>query len=148
MLVAPALERAGVRLLDVSWHPNQKPRVLRLTVDRQGGITIDDCGRASEAASRVLDRHEELVPGSYSLEVTSPGAERPLLSASDYLAALGRRVRLTLEQGEGQTVVEGKLVKLGDDQLELEARRSRSGRLVSITVSRSEVVAGKVVVAL
>jgi ribosome maturation factor RimP len=145
-LVAPVLARAGISLVDVSWHPGRRASVLRLTVDRAGGITLDDCGRASELASEVLDRHESLTPGPYNLEVSSPGAERELLEEADYQAALGHRIRVHLEVGEGEQVVEGRLVTISATELQLLARRSRSGRLVPLTVVRSLVRRARVVV--
>jgi ribosome maturation factor RimP len=145
-LLQPAIEQLGMELLQVSWHPSKGRAVLRLTVDRPGGITIDECGQASDAASALLDGREELVPGPYSREVSSPGAERPLRSDEDYAAALGRRVQLTLRDGEAQTVLEGKLVSVGSGELEIEARRNRSGRLHSFRVSRDAVAAARVVV--
>ena len=145
-MVEPALVELGFSLLDVSWHPGRRGSVLRLTVDRPGGVTIDDCGRASEVASLILDSHEEALPGAYSLEVSSPGAERELVSDADYLAALGRRVRLSLEHGESQTVLEGRLMAVGDADLQMETRRHRGGRLVEVRVLRAEVAAAQVVV--
>ncbi len=145
-VVEPVLTEMGFALLDVSWHPGRRGSVLRLTVDRPGGLTIDDCGLASEAASLILDRHEEALPGTYSLEVSSPGAERELISDSDYLAALGRRVRLTLELGASQTVLEGRLMAVGEADLQLEIRRHRGGRLVEVRVPRAQVAAAQVVV--
>lgn len=145
-LVEPVLEEAGVLLLDVAWHAGRRGGVLRLTVDRPGGIGIDDCQMVSDAVSTVLDRHEAQLPDSYSLEVSSPGAERELRSEEDYRASMGRRVRLTLRQGDSETVVEGRLVSVGERALQLEARRSRSGRLVPIEVDRAEVTVARVVV--
>jgi ribosome maturation factor RimP len=145
-LVEPVLEEAGVLLLEVAWHAGRRGGTLRLTVDRPGGIGVDDCQMVSDAVSTVLDRYEAQLPDSYSLEVSSPGAERDLRSEDEYRASLGRRVRLTLRQGAGETVVEGRLVSVGERELQLEARRSRSGRLVPIQVIRAEVAAARVVV--
>lgn len=145
-LIQPVIQQLGLQLLDVSWHPGRGRSVLRLTVDRRGGVTIDECGRASEAASGLLDRREDLLPGPYALEVSSPGAERSLQSEQDFATALGRRVRLTLNQGPTQTVVEGKLVALGPDELDLEVRRTRGGRLRAWRVDRGAVDQAQIVV--
>lgn len=145
-MVEPILAGLGFSLLQVSWHSGRKGSVLRLTVDRPGGVTIDDCKTASEAVSGVLDRHEESLPGAYSLEVSSPGAERELLSEADYLAALGHRVRLTLQQGDTLTVLEGRLTAVGGEDVHLEIRRHRGGRLVQARAPRRQVVAAQVVV--
>lgn len=145
-LLLPAVDQLGLHLVDVSWHQGRGRAILRLTVDRPGGVTIEECGRASEAASAVLDLRDEILPGPYSLEVSSPGAERDLASEEDYQRALGRRVRITLRDGESQTVVEGRLVSLGSDELDLEVIRPKSGRLRSWRVSRKAVAGARVVV--
>jgi ribosome maturation factor RimP len=145
-LLEPVVRQLGLQLLDVSWHPGKGRAVLRLTVDRPGGVTVDECSQLSEAASALLDRREEWVPGPYALEVSSPGAERTLTSERDFATALGRRVRLTVQDGESQTVVEGKLVGLGPEELDLEVRRTRGGRLRAWRVSRSQVAQAQVVV--
>ncbi|MGC1184378.1 MAG: ribosome maturation factor RimP [Candidatus Dormiibacterota bacterium] len=145
-LIAPVVEQLGLQLVDVSWHPGKGRAVLRVTVDRPGGITIDECGQASEAVSALLDYREELLPGPYALEVSSPGAERDLDPEQDFATALGRKVRLTLREGESMTVVEGRLVALGPDELDLEVRRGKGGRLRAWRVSRGSVAAARIVV--
>jgi ribosome maturation factor RimP len=145
-LLEPVIRQLGLQLLDVSWHPGKGRAVLRLTVDRPGGITVNECSQLSETASALLDRREELLPGSYALEVSSPGAERTLSTERDFATALGRRVRLTVEDGERQTVVEGKLVGLGPEELDLEVRRTKGGRLRTWRVNRRQVSRAQVVV--
>lgn len=145
-LLEPVVRQLGLQLLDVSWHPGKGRAVLRLTVDRPGGVTVDECSQLSEAASALLDRREEWLPGPYALEVSSPGAERSLTSERDFATALGRRVRLTVSDGESQTVVEGKLVGLGPEELDLEVRRTRGGRLRAWRVDRRQVAQAHVVV--
>lgn len=145
-LLEPVINQLGLQLLDVSWHPAKGRAVLRVTVDRSGGVTVDECGQASEALSALLDRREELLPGPYALEVSSPGAERTLASEEDFATALGRRVRLTLQDGESLTVVEGRLVALGPEELDLEVRHTKGGRLRSWRVNRQAVAAARVVV--
>lgn len=145
-LLRPVINQLGLQLLEVSWHPDKGRAVLRVTVDRQGGVTVDECGQASQALSALLDRREELLPGPYALEVSSPGAERTLASEEDFATALGRRVRLTLQDGESMTVVEGRLVALGPEELDLEVRRTKGGRLRSWRVNRQAVAVARVVV--
>lgn len=145
-MLEPVIIQLGLQLEDVSWLPGKGRAILRVTVDRPGGITIDECGQASEALSALLDRREELLPGPYALEVSSPGAERTLATEEDFATALGRRVRLTLQEGESVTVVEGRLVALGPEELDLQVRRTKGGRLRSWRVSRQAVAAARVVV--
>ena len=76
-LVGPVVESAGLELVDVSFRTEGGRRVVRVTVDREGGVDLDTISRTSEAISRRLDL-EDAVAGSYALEVSSPGIERPL----------------------------------------------------------------------
>lgn len=144
-LLAPALGAIGITLVECAWRGGRRGPLLALTVDRPGGITVDECGAASEAASQILDRIEAELPSRYSLEVSSPGAERPLLEEADYRSSLGRRVRVRLASGGPETVLEGRLVGVSRGALELEARR-RSGRRQRFTVDRSRVTSARVVV--
>lgn len=145
-LLQPAVERLGLELLELAWQGAPGRGVLRLTVDRPGGVTVEECGRASEVASLLLDRHPELFPGPYALEVSSPGAERELRREEDFTASLGRRVRLRLEAPEGEQVLEGRLLEVGPASLLLELRRPRSGRRLPQEVQRARVLEARVVV--
>ena len=110
-LLRPSLAHLGVDLLDVRWSGRGRGAVLRVVIDRAGGVTLDDCERVSNAASAVLDAADP-IDTSYRLEVSSPGAERPLRTVDDWRAALGGRVNVRLRSGEGERVVEGTLVAL------------------------------------
>lgn len=140
----PVLASLGLQLLDCGWQGGRR-RVLRLTVDRTGGVGVDECGEASLAVSELLDAHEAEMPAHYELEVSSPGAERTLLADEDYQASLGRRVQLRLIREAEERMVEGRLVSVGPGALELEVRR-RSGRTSVVQVDRQEVASARVVV--
>jgi len=81
----------GVELVEVQWKGSGPGSVLRLVVDRPGGVGLDDCERASLTASAILDAYDP-IETRYSLEVSSPGAERPIRTDEEWRAALGRRV--------------------------------------------------------
>jgi len=115
-LLRPSLEHLGVDLVDVRWSGRGRGAVLRVVIDRAGGVTLDDCEHVSNAASAVLDAADP-IDTSYRLEVSSPGAERPLRGVEDWRNALGRRINVRLRSGDGERVVEGMLVALS-----LEAR--------------------------
>lgn len=110
-LLRPSLAHLGVDLVDVHWSGRGRGAVLRVVIDRAGGVTLDDCERVSNAASAVLDAADP-IESSYRLEVSSPGAERPLRTVEEWRAALGRRVNVRLRSGDGERVVEGTLVAL------------------------------------
>ena len=135
----------GLTLFDLSWSGGRRGAILRVTVDRPGGVTVDECGAASLAISDVLDLHEAQLPESYSLEVSSPGAERMLASDGELRASLGRRLRVVVVHSGQEAVIEGRLTAVSDRLLELECRR-RSGRSQRIELERSDLVSAQVVV--
>jgi ribosome maturation factor RimP len=85
-LAAPALASAGLEL----WDVEMAPRLVRVLVDRPGGVDLEGCAEASRLLSPLLDSHPDLVPdGSYQLEVSSPGAERTLRTVDQYRRYIG-----------------------------------------------------------
>lgn len=98
-LIEPVAARAGLDLEDVTVAPAGKRRLLRVVVDRDGGVTLDDTSELSRALSDVLDASDAMGPGSYTLEVTSPGVDRPLTEQRHWRRATGRLVRAPLRAG-------------------------------------------------
>lgn len=93
-LLAEPIRAAGCRLLEVQFHEGTTT-VLRLIVDREPGVGLDDLGAVSELAGRILDV-EDPIPHAYSLEVSSPGVFRPLRERRHFEQSLGHQVRVTL----------------------------------------------------
>jgi len=91
--VAPVVEAAGLELVDVSFRREAGRRVLRVTVDREGGVDLDAIAGVSERISRRLDV-EGFEPGPYALEVSSPGVERPLRRPGDFARRVGEKARV------------------------------------------------------
>ena len=116
-LLGPAVEATGHDLEDVSTSPAGKRRVVRVVVDKDGGITLDDVAAVAKAVSDVLDAAEaeepELLGGAYVLEVSSPGVDRPLTEPRHWRRNEGRLVKAALADG---TTVSGRV--LGNDDLE------------------------------
>jgi ribosome maturation factor RimP len=142
-LLAPALTQAGLELVEVIWRGAGRASLLRLVVDRPGGVDLDGCERASMIAGAILDAYDP-IDGPYSLEVSSPGAERPIRSEAEWRAAVGRRVHLRFRSGDTEQTLEGRLVSVGGPSLELEVRdrRGRPARLV--TVPAGDVLAARI----
>ena len=92
--VEPVVGALGLSLYDVELSGSGRARVLRVLVDRTGGIDLDGIAAATEAISPALDRPplDSLVPGPYALEVSSPGLERPLRTPAHFGAAVGETV--------------------------------------------------------
>jgi ribosome maturation factor RimP len=109
-LVRPVVEAAGLELWDVSFHGEGRRAVLRVTVDREGGVDLDTIAEVSERLSRRLDL-EDFGPAGYALEVSSPGVERALRTPRHFERSVGERVKVrTVAQVNGRTVHEGELV--------------------------------------
>ena len=114
-LVAPVVEAAGLDLVDVELRREGKRRVLRVTVDREGGLDLDTIAEVSERVSRRLDV-EGFDPGPYALEVSSPGLERPLRGPADFGRHVGQEVRVrTSEPVGGARVHRGRLIAAGEE---------------------------------
>jgi len=120
-LIEPVVRSEGLVLVELQWRPENAGQVLRLFVDRPaGGVTLDDCSLISRQVSDLLDV-EDPVGGAYRLEVSSPGLERRLKSAREYVIFAGRMAKLVIrDDGEksGNRVARGRLLGLqGDDVL-------------------------------
>lgn len=111
-LVRPVVEAAGMELVEVAATRDRGRRILRVTVDREGGVGLDEISELSERLSRRLDL-EGYDPGGgpYALEVSSPGLERPLRTPRDFQRRVGERVRVrTRGAVDGARTHEGALV--------------------------------------
>ena len=110
-LAEPLAEELGYEVVDVEQVFQGRHRVIRVLLDKAGGITIDDCARFSRRLSDCLDMNQT-VSGSSQLEVSSPGIERPITSLLAAERFAGRRVALTTrEPRDGRRNYEGELLK-------------------------------------
>jgi len=106
----------GLEVFDVQFRREGRGMVLRVQIDRPGAgatpdesVSVDDCARVSRDLSAVLDV-EDMVPAAYTLEVSSPGLDRPLRHAADYGRFTGRRAKLVVREAvDGQMFFKGRL---------------------------------------
>jgi len=120
--VAPLLADMELELVDIEFRREGHGWVLRLYIDRPGGVTLDDCARVSREVGSYLEV-EDPVDHSYHLEVSSPGLERPLKKENDFIRFSGRLARVKLRhKRNGQRVFIGMLqgVEEGDVLLEID----------------------------
>ena len=109
-LVAPVVEASGLELVEVTFRREAGRKVLRVVVDREGGVDIDTISATAQQVSRRLDL-EGFEPGPYALEVSSPGIERPLRRPVDFRRRVGDRVKVrTVTPIEGARNHAGALV--------------------------------------
>lgn len=110
----------GLVLVDVELKGGQTNALLRIYIDKPTGVSHADCQLVSEQMSAMLDV-EDLIPGSYTLEVSSPGLDRKLVKPSDFVHFAGRRARLVLrEPVASQKVLEGRLAGFEDGRVRLD----------------------------
>jgi len=102
-LLAPVLADTGLDLEDVQVTPAGRRRLLRVVVDRQGGVPLDEVAAVSGVVSAALDRSDALGGQPYTLEVSSPGVDRPLTQPRHWRRANGRLVRASLADGSEVT---------------------------------------------
>lgn len=120
--VEPILEELDLELVGIEYLPEGGRWFLRVYIDKPTGVTVDDCEAVSERLSRELDVVDP-IPHQYYLEVSSPGAERPLKKESDFVRYAGRLVEVTLYQPlEGQKKWRGHLVGLIDGDIHLRVK--------------------------
>jgi len=111
---------SGLELVDVEYVKEPSGYYLRVFIDKETGVTLDDCQLVSEALSDRLDEIDP-IPGSYSLEVSSPGLDRPLKKRSDYERFCGRTVKLrTFAPIDGRKNWKGALLGLDGDDVRVE----------------------------
>lgn len=117
-IARPIVEGEGLELVDVEYVKEGANWFLRVFVDRpEGGVDIDDCSRVSE---RLSDRLDEIdpIPGSYFLEVSSPGIERPLKNMPAFRRALGQTVAVTTyEPVQGRKSFQGVLTEVDNEEI-------------------------------
>ena len=106
-LIEPVVVYAGMELIDVEYGREPSGVILRLIIDKPGGVTIDDCSYINRLAGDLLDAKDS-VPGSYNLEVSSPGINRPLKKKDDFERFAGQKVLIkTREPIDGRRNFKG-----------------------------------------
>ncbi|OGL39624.1 MAG: hypothetical protein A2042_08360 [Candidatus Schekmanbacteria bacterium GWA2_38_11] len=119
-LLSPIISEEGIELVEINVKKRKRGYLLRIFIDKQGGISINDCENVSEQLSRILDV-EDIFPGSFILEVSSPGIDRPLKTPADFKRCLGRLVNIsTCEAVEEKVSFIGKILEVTSDGVLLE----------------------------
>ena len=94
-LLEPTVNSLGFELVGVLWRDRRSRSLIRIYIDHDDGVTVDDCARVSHRVAGVLDV-EDPVPGEYDLEVSSPGVDRPLFVERDFSRYAGAELKVTL----------------------------------------------------
>lgn len=124
-LLTPMVESRGFKLVDVEYVKEGGNWYLRAYIDKEGGITVDDCEAVSREFSDCLDR-EDFIEDSYILEVSSPGLGRPLKKEKDYRRSLGKELEIrTFRPIDRQKEFYGILKAYDDSSVTIETEEGR-----------------------
>lgn len=135
--VAPVVESSDLELVDVEFES----RIVRVTVDREGGVDLESIGRLTSAVSRALD-DADAVPGErYELEVSSPGLERRLRRPHHYMSRIGTELSVKTKPGvEGDRRLEGRLASADERGIRIELGDGSIRQLAYDDVDRATTV--------
>lgn len=115
----PLVEEEDLELVELDFFEAGPASILRMYVDRAGGVTVDQCATLSKRISDFLDM-EDLIPGRYILQVSSPGLDRPLVCGADFRRKVGEKVKVFLkEKVRGKTELVGKIKNFESENLHL-----------------------------
>jgi ribosome maturation factor RimP len=119
-IIEPAVTALGYELVGIEYMSQGKHSVLRIYIDHENGISVDDCADVSHQVSAVLDV-EDPITGLYTLEVSSPGLDRPLFSEAHYQRYFGQLAEIRLRSPlEGRRRFKGRLQSVQDGQVMIE----------------------------
>ncbi|NLG82243.1 MAG: ribosome maturation factor RimP [Bacilli bacterium] len=128
----PIIEDMGYYLVDVEYVKEGKNRILRFLIDSENGVDIDDCAIISERISSALDETDP-IEAEYILEISSPGAERPLKTQEDIYRSINKYVNVRLKEPiNNRTVYEGDLLAFDGETLTLQYRDKTVTKTVNI----------------
>ncbi|MDP4509444.1 ribosome maturation factor RimP [Nonomuraea turcica] len=116
-LLEPVVSAEGLDLEDITVTQAGKRRLLRVIVDRDGGVSLDDVADVSQAVSAALDDDDAMGQAAYTLEVSSPGVDRPLTEPRHWRRAAKRLVKAEMRDG---TVVEGRITATDESGVDLD----------------------------
>jgi len=134
----------GLDVFDVQFRREASGMVLRVQIDRPGpaasaeeSVSVEDCAHVSRDLSAILDV-EDVVPTAYTLEVSSPGLDRPLRGADDYRRFAGRRAKIVMrERVDGQGFFKGRLAGLEGDEVLIDGDDGRPHRVALGVITRA-----------
>lgn len=128
-------EDEGYELVNIDLVGGKKI-LLRVTIDKEGGITINDCEQMSRSLESILDV-EDLIKGPYILEVTSPGIDRPLIKQSDFEKNINRLVKIiTKEKIDNQTFFVGRIIDVGEGWIRIKLKRKKGEKDIFIPIDK------------
>lgn len=140
-LLEPTINHLGFDLYELR-QVGPGGRTLRITIDSAQGVSLDDCERVSQVSGPLLDNADLIADGRYVLEVSSPGAERPLRNRAEYDRFVGSRVNVRHRLGgESEGVIEGTLTAVDDSGIAV-----RGKALEDVRIAWDDILAARLAV--
>lgn len=120
-----AVEEEGFELIDVLFPRFKSKHLVRIFIDKEGGVTVSDCRRVSARVGEILDI-EDPFPTRYTLEVSSPGVDRPLETVRDFQRNVGRTLRVSMSRDDHHEVIHSGVLKdVQNETLFLETEKEK-----------------------
>jgi ribosome maturation factor RimP len=129
--ITPLVEAEHMELVDVQYVPEQGKKVLRIFLDKEGGVHLADCEKMSRLIGAFLDQ-TDLVPESFVLEVSSPGLDRVLKKEKDFVRFIGHKAKITVYAPiDGQRNFIGNILEAGNNSVTVD---DATGKKVSLSL--------------
>ncbi len=139
-VLAAVVETMGYELVGVEFHARHDNSLLRIYIDGENGIALDDCQRVSHQLGGVLDV-EDPIAGRYTLEISSPGLDRPLFEPRHFVRFAGSEVRIQLrELLDGRRKLVGRLLGMHDDDVAIIDSEGREWRVPLERIEKARLV--------
>jgi len=136
-VVSKILRESGIELIDIAYKKEGSAMVLRILADKEGGITLEECARMNQAIGEALDT-EDIISEKYTLDVSSPGLDRPLKSREDFLRLKGKGILVhTYELIEGRRECAGILETVENDTIAICGEDSKRTRISLNKISKA-----------
>ena len=146
-VISPILWALGLELVEVLCVGQGPRSLVRVLIDKPGGVTVADCERAHRALGPALDVTDPF-PHAYTLEVSSPGLDRPLRRPQDYQRAIGKEISLKLRQPlDGEWRITGRLAETDEHAVVLNVSAGTSGPQL-LRVEREKIAEARLVVSM
>ena len=121
-ILMPILEEDCLELIDIEFRPSGKRWLLRIYIEKDGGVTISDCVKVNRELGRTLDI-EDIIEHPYTLEVSSPGLTRPLKNINDFKRYIGKQCKIvTLKPLQQTNEFSGEIIRIIEDKVEVKGK--------------------------
>ncbi len=122
-LIREVTQGFDIELKDIKLKGYGKRKLLRITIDKKEGVTLNDCEKVSRELNTLLDA-DDLIQGSYTLEVTSPGIDRPLTGINDFEKNTGKLLKITTKgKINNKNLFFGRLIEVSDKEIILKINK-------------------------